>query len=152
MDKPDQSDKLDRIPTVWFVQCKYCNDNDFGRTGTRLHELELLDKARKMCRKLKTSHLEAYVTSELDRLDHSKMDTLGQIEILTAIHHRTGCDCLTDLTEHVTEATHTATADPAPQPPQPLISPKIRNHQHKPPTLMDRLKAGPTAQPKSTRT
>lgn len=167
-------DKLDKLPTseqTFFIQCKYCEDTNMG------HERELMDKAHKLCKKLKTSHLPAYLTAQMDRLDHAKLDKIGQIEVLSALHHRTGCDCLTasiDQLQHDTQSDIPSQSDQPDQPDnsdqsdqpdnsdkpdhsqqahlsaQTPTSPTIRTNQHKPrkpPTLLERLQVGPRSTP-----
>lgn len=89
--------KLTTHPKVWFLECKYCNPPN-SRTPTNAHERELLNKADKFCKNSHLYHFREYLQAEFDTLDHAKLDPTGQIEVLNAVHDKTGCDCLTALT------------------------------------------------------
>jgi hypothetical protein len=97
--------RLTSTPTSWYVECKYCQRTDMG------HERELRKKANALCQRPEKSHIGAYLEAELDRLDHAILNEIGQIEILTEIHAKTGCDCLTELQDQLTDATHLAALD-----------------------------------------
>lgn len=150
---------LTTTPTTWFPECKYCQTTNMG------HEQELLGKASLFCKKSAEHHFQEFLTSEFDTLDHSKLNPTGQIEILNAVHDKTGCDCLTSTITTINEQISPTTTNPTNPPnifnqepstnllnPKPSTNPTSkpnRTNHHKPPrpsTLIDRLKIGPHRQ------
>lgn len=91
---------LTNTPHTWFPECTYCQATQMG------HERELLDKAPKLCRKATEHHFREFLIAEFDTLDHAKLSLLGQIEVLNAVHDKTGCDCLNPTISTITAATH----------------------------------------------
>lgn len=132
--------RLTRVPQRWFVECEYCKLTDYG------HETELLHKAAKLCKHHESNHFLDFVTAEFDRLDHSVLSPIGQIEVLTEIHQKTGCDCLSGLTSAICTMTTTPNLTNTHH-----IPTKPQNHQAKqstpkpekyPKTLLERLQKG----------
>lgn len=81
---------LTTAPKTWFLECTYCQTNPDQPT----HEQELLAKVLQICKKSAEYHFREFLTAELDTLDHAKLSPSGQIEVLLAVHDKTGCDCL----------------------------------------------------------
>lgn len=95
--------KLPHVPKLWYIECKYCQDQ---RSWGKDHESELRRKAAKLCKFPNDSHFPEFLESYLDRVDHANLAPLRQIEILTAIHAETGCTCLDDLESLINRKTH----------------------------------------------
>lgn len=134
---------LTTTPTKWFVECSYCQTTNMG------HEQEILAKASLFCKKSTEHHFQEFLTAEFDTLDHSKLNPTGQIEILNAVHDKTGCDCLLPAIAEIENQTHNPdniknALNPANDP-----NSENRTNHHKPTkpsTLLDRLKIGPNRQ------
>lgn len=144
------SNRLTQTPALWFNECKYCEITDRG------HERELLDKAHKLCKNFAAYHFGDFLTAEFDRLDHAVLSPIGQIEILTAVHDKTGCPCLNPAIETISEQTRIAQEtltlptsltlpNESPTSPKPTKhAPQSSKHAPtKPSTILDRLKVGP---------
>lgn len=85
------------FPKTWGVECEYC------KTWDNAHETEVLRKAAHLCTENK--YFPQFVQAELDCMDHSKMDKVGQMQFLLKIHRDSGCTCLDHLFEPILEAT-----------------------------------------------
>jgi len=142
--------KLTQTPAVWFPECRYC------QSPPNNHEQELLDKAPKFCKKSSLHHFREYLIAEFDTLDHAKLTPTGQIEVLNAIHDKTGCDCLLPSIHDIELTMHSPhnllnSDNPDKSPnlvtiPQAYSPSPLRTHRHSPPrpsTMLDRLKIGP---------
>lgn len=165
---------LTTTPAVWFLECKYCQTDP----TTPLHEKELLAKVSLFCKKSDEHHFREFLTAEFDTLDHARLTPAGQIEVLSAVHDKTGCDCLSASISDIVEKTHEQdeTTESVEQPPLNGVGPYGHNppasqptgppHAHfashqtngiskdkspRPSTMLDRLKIGPKGQGKSYR-
>lgn len=90
---------------TWFVQCTYCNPPDARPNTPRRHEVELLAKAKRLCKNHETNHFLDFVTAELDTLNHAILTQSTMVEILTEIHEKLGCTCLTHTTQEIEDLT-----------------------------------------------
>lgn len=139
------SDRLTRTPKTWFIECKYCLTTDRG------HERELRAKAKRLCKNInhpdptQRSHFLAYLEAELDLLDHTNLSDAAQIEILTTIHDKTGCTCLSDLTQQIERAITNSSEVTIPTNLTAPSNPTNHNNQHKlkpqRSTILDRIRA-----------